>query len=158
MMETEKKIELVEREYWSCSNKEHRHRTKEVAQRCIEKTRIEKIDIKRWSKEELFSLLDKKNSGENMSKLAREMRMSGSNMTRLITKAEAIRRWEMATGVDYIIDIEKRNKAIVTDVMKGETYDAVGKKYGYCRERIGQICREFIKRHDVKGKETEVMQ
>ncbi len=112
-METKKEIELVEVEYWTCTNPDHRHKTKEVAQRCIDKAIAPKKEPKRWSKAVLFDLLDKKLAGENMSKLAREMGMSISSMRRLTYKAERIRQREERTGEDYIMPHERESKSFM---------------------------------------------
>lgn len=106
-METKKEIELVEVEYWTCNDNKHRHRTKEVAERCIYKSCAKKKEHKRWSKAELYELLDKKLAGENMAQLSRDMCMSNSNMTRLTNKAHRIRLREERTGEEYVIPHER---------------------------------------------------
>lgn len=106
-METKKEIELVEVEYWTCKDSKHRHRTKEVAQRCIDKACMPKKEPKRWSKAELYELLDKKLAGENMAQLARDMGMSNSNLRRLTDKAQRIRWREERTGENYVMPHER---------------------------------------------------
>lgn len=93
-METRKEIEFVESEYWTCANPQHRHRQEDVAKRCIEKSQREKVPVKRWSRDEVMMFLARKNSGQNMAKLARDLGMSASNMTRLVDKAKWILRKE----------------------------------------------------------------
>ncbi len=112
-METKKELELVEVEYWTCNNTDHRHKTKDVAQRCIDKASTPKKAPKRWSKAALFSLLDKKLAGENMAKLAREMGMTSTNMHRLTYKADRIRQQEKRTGEDYIMPHDRGSKSFM---------------------------------------------
>lgn len=102
-MEPIKKIELIESEYWSCCNDEHRHRTQSVAQKCIDKSNAPRKIIKRWSKDELFAFLDRKESGESMVSIAREQGFSVSNVVSLIDKAERIRDREARTGESYVM-------------------------------------------------------
>ena len=106
-----KEIELVEVEYWTCKNPNHRHRTQCVAQKCIDKDGQPKRQHKRWSKAELYDMLNKKLAGENMSALARSMGMSSSNIKRLVDKAERIRWREEQTGEEYVMPHERNSSS-----------------------------------------------
>lgn len=99
--------EFIQREFWTCKNPQHRHRTEEIAKKCIDESERIKIEPKRWKKKELYYFLEKKRAGENMSKLARDLGMSTTNVTRLVEKAERIERIEKESGKPYSMPHER---------------------------------------------------
>lgn len=110
MLITKKEVEYIESEYWTCHNKDHRHRKQHVAEKCIAKSEQPKRDIKRWTRQELLSFLEYKRYGSNMTVLAKALGMSRANMSRLIDKAERIDRYEKENKAIYIMPHDRGSK------------------------------------------------
>ena len=97
-MKAARKTELVEAVYWDCGNSEHRHKSERVAQNCIDREAKKGPPAKRWSREELIDIESQNNNCDNSAALARKLRMSATNLSRLVRRAERIKRYEERTG------------------------------------------------------------
>ncbi len=74
---------------WSCSNPEHRHRTQEVAQRCIDTKSKPKRETNIWTKENLKSILADRRSGMTYKKIGEKWRgISAQQAACVVYRAE----------------------------------------------------------------------
>jgi len=62
-MKSEQKTELITKNYWTCWNEKHRHKTKEIADACLTQKSREKKITNNWTNEAIDLLLKRKNEG-----------------------------------------------------------------------------------------------
>ena len=90
-MNSEKKIELVEVEYWSCHNEKHRHKTQDIAQRCIDKHESTPRKARKWTSEMLLKVLDLRDDGKSFREIGEAFGVSANRGRQVHWKAERMR-------------------------------------------------------------------
>ena len=96
MKKTEKRSYTVE--YWACLNEDHRHKTSEKAQKCIDTT-IEKQNAipepkNVWTKEKYAEALEiYKSGGITKTDLGKKYNVTVSRMIMILKKAEILEKY-----------------------------------------------------------------
>ena len=97
MIKSEKKIEIIQLEYWSCNNPYHHHKTEEIANKCIYKSTNKKHDaayyIEISKRNNLIINLFK--SGARKADLARQFGLSATRIHLIIAKFQRKERKEI---------------------------------------------------------------
>ena len=91
-MNSEKKLELIEVEYWTCHNENHRHKTLAVAEKCIKKHESKpRKKVKRWTHEMLLNVLDMRDKGVTFREIGEAYQVSANRARQVHWKANMMR-------------------------------------------------------------------
>ena len=78
-------IVTIARNYWSCLDPDHRHTTKEIAARCIALQSKPRF-VKKWTRERIFEVGKRWDSGESFSKIGIDFGVSGCRISQIYRK------------------------------------------------------------------------
>lgn len=84
-------VEMVERRYWQCARKEHRHMTEEVAQRCLERHPTEAAPrgrVNHWTPESRAEALALRRSGLTYRAVGERYGISANRAKQVCDRAE----------------------------------------------------------------------
>lgn len=85
-MQTKKTSELIEVFYWTCAIEGHRHKTKAVAEACIEKSQSPKHERRVWTRSMRADLFESVIKGSTLTDAGARFGVSGHRASQVIRK------------------------------------------------------------------------
>jgi hypothetical protein len=80
------KTEWVRVQYWACANPDHRHMTREVAAKCLDKHRRQQRQY-HWGASDLALILNRVRNGERQTDIARQLGLSKGRIHQIVARA-----------------------------------------------------------------------
>lgn len=111
-MKPKLKTELVRVEYWDCGNPDHRHKTEDVAQACIEKREARtalNTGARKWTNEAYAAVLAEHRAGARQVDLAKSLGLSPERVRQVLAKAERLERAVASTDPLDTLSVRTRN-------------------------------------------------
>lgn len=90
VLETKQVLVTVEVRYWTCLNPDHRHKTRDVAARCIAKTekKLNSAPPRRWTKEMHLKVIEQRDiDGMTFRAIGDSLGVTGSRAKSVYAKA-----------------------------------------------------------------------
>lgn len=111
-MKPKLKTELIRVDYWDCGNQNHRHKTEAVASACMEK-RDNRAGLangaRKWTEENSCAVLKRRQEGERLCDLARNLGISVATVKYVLNKAENFKQAEISYDPLNKLSVRTRN-------------------------------------------------
>ena len=106
-MTPRRKLEFVERWYWTCHKVDHRHKTKEIAAKCITATeQVTPTQNLVWTEEMMAACKARHEAGETYAQIGKSFGRSVERVRQVLAKYERKLRYRAAREAEVVEELE----------------------------------------------------